>query len=102
MQTALHPRGLAVQRAISKAECLISEKTYCKHSLKSSYCTAETVADPASTARDNQDIVSGEPPSDVTTKYPLQDLTEVPSTGDYVGGTYTEGEDEEGKRDMIY
>lgn len=59
---------------------------------------AETVADPAS--RDNQDTISGEPPSDVTTKDPFQDMTEQPFTYDYEDTTHSQAMDEEeGKTD---
>ncbi|KAF1383843.1 hypothetical protein PFLUV_G00136060 [Perca fluviatilis] len=51
----------------------------------------ETVAD--STTRDNQDTMSGEPPSDVTTKEPFQDMTEQSFTFDYEYTTHTEAMD---------
>lgn len=53
--------------------------------------SAETVAD--STTRDNQDTMSGEPPSDVTTKEPFQDMTEQSFTFDYEYTTHTEAMD---------
>ncbi|XP_060900655.1 protein SNORC [Labrus mixtus] len=55
----------------------------------------ETVADPASTTRDNQDTMSGETPSDVTTKDPLQDMTEPSFTYDYEDSTHSQAMDEE-------
>uniref|UniRef100_A0A3Q3X9C6 Uncharacterized protein n=1 Tax=Mola mola TaxID=94237 RepID=A0A3Q3X9C6_MOLML len=55
----------------------------------------ETVADPSSTTRDNQDTMSGDPPTDVTTKYPFQDMTEQPFTFDYEEATHTQAVDEE-------
>lgn len=60
--------------------------------------SAETLADPASTSRDNQDTMSGELPSDVTTKDPFQDMTEQ-STYYYVDDSPTPGV-EEGKTCM--
>lgn len=64
------------------------------------HVSAETVADPASTARDNQDTMSGEPPSDVTTKDPFQDMTEQSFTSDYEDATHPQVMDEEeGKTD---
>ncbi|XP_073348018.1 uncharacterized protein snorc [Pagrus major] len=53
----------------------------------------ETVSDPAST--DTQDTMSGDPPSDVTTKDPFQDMTEQPSTSDYEDITHSQAMDEE-------
>ncbi|KAM8728315.1 uncharacterized protein snorc [Acanthopagrus schlegelii] len=53
----------------------------------------ETVSDPAST--DNQDTLSGDPPSDVTTKDPFQDMTEQPFTYDYEDATHSQAMDEE-------
>ncbi|XP_029381498.1 protein SNORC [Echeneis naucrates] len=53
----------------------------------------ETVADP--TTRDNQDTMSGEPPSDVTTKDPFQDMTEQSFTSDYEDTTHSLAMDEE-------
>ena len=62
----------------------------------------ETVADPASTTRDNQDTMSGEPPSDVTTKDPFQDMTEQSFTYDYEDTTHSQGiDEEEGKTEMF-
>ncbi|XP_035025218.1 protein SNORC [Hippoglossus stenolepis] len=55
----------------------------------------ETVADPASTTRDNQDTMSGEPPSDVTTRDPFQDMTEQSFTNDYEDATHSQAMDEE-------
>lgn len=55
----------------------------------------ETVFDPVSTTRDNQDTTSGEPPSDVTTKDPFQDMTEQSSTSDYEDITHSLTIDEE-------
>ncbi|TMS09799.1 G-protein coupled receptor 55 [Larimichthys crocea] len=55
----------------------------------------ETVADPASTTRDNQDTMSGEAPSDVTTKDPFQDMTEQAFTDDYEDTTHSQAMDEE-------
>uniref|UniRef100_A0A3P8WKJ3 Secondary ossification center associated regulator of chondrocyte maturation n=1 Tax=Cynoglossus semilaevis TaxID=244447 RepID=A0A3P8WKJ3_CYNSE len=51
--------------------------------------------DPVSTTRDNQDTTSGEPPSDVTTKDPFQDMTEQSSTSDYEDITHSLTIDEE-------
>lgn len=56
----------------------------------------ETVADPASTTRDNQDTMSGEPPIDITTKDPFPDGTEQPTTFDYEDTTHPQIMDEEG------
>ncbi|TKS79811.1 hypothetical protein D9C73_013958 [Collichthys lucidus] len=55
----------------------------------------ETVADPALTTRDNQDTMSGEAPSDVTTKDPFQDMTEQAFTDDYEDTTHSQAMDEE-------
>ncbi|CAJ1072283.1 protein SNORC [Xyrichtys novacula] len=54
----------------------------------------DTVADPSSTARDNQDT-SGDLPSDVTTKSPFHDMTEPPFTFDYEDSTHSQAMDEE-------
>ncbi|XP_068605415.1 protein SNORC [Brachionichthys hirsutus] len=64
--------------------------------LLATFAHTETVADPASTARDNQDTMSGEPPSDPTTRDPFQDMTEQPFTFDYEDTTHslTIGEEE--------
>ncbi|XP_078119963.1 uncharacterized protein snorc [Sander vitreus] len=51
----------------------------------------ETAAD--STTRDNQDTMSGEPPSDVTTKEPFQDITEQSFTFDYEDTTHSQALD---------
>lgn len=59
------------------------------------FSSAETVADPASTTRDNQDTMSGEAPSDVTTKDPFQDMTEQAFTDDYEDTTHSQAMDEE-------
>ncbi|XP_045908939.1 protein SNORC [Micropterus dolomieu] len=53
----------------------------------------ETVADPASTTRDNQDTMSGEPPSDLTTKEPFQEMTEQAFTSDYEDTTLSQDMD---------
>lgn len=53
----------------------------------------ETVADPAT--RDNQDTMSGEPPSDVTTRDPFQDMTEQSFTLDYEDSTHSQAMEEE-------
>ncbi|KAM9349223.1 uncharacterized protein snorc [Symphorus nematophorus] len=53
----------------------------------------ETVADPAT--GDNQDTMSGEPPSDVTTKDPFQDMTEQSFTFDYEDSTHSQAMEEE-------
>ncbi|KAK2822423.1 hypothetical protein Q5P01_022488 [Channa striata] len=55
----------------------------------------ETVAEPASTTRDNQDTMSGEPPSEITTKNPFQDATELPFTSEYAT-RFPNEEDEQG------
>ncbi|XP_062260891.1 protein SNORC [Platichthys flesus] len=54
----------------------------------------ETVADPASTTRDNQDTMSGEPPSDVTTRDPFK-ITEPSFTNDNEDATPSQPVDEE-------
>ncbi|XP_030015493.1 protein SNORC [Sphaeramia orbicularis] len=59
------------------------------------FVSTETVADPALTSRDNQDTMSGEMPSDVTTKDPFHDLTEHSFTYDYEDATHTQTIDEE-------
>lgn len=65
------------------------------------FFSAETVAD--ATTRDNQDTMSGEPPSDVTTKDPFQDMTEQSFTFDYEDTTHSHAlDEEEGKTDTIY
>ncbi|XP_040911427.1 protein SNORC [Toxotes jaculatrix] len=56
----------------------------------------ETVADPASTTRDNQDTMSGEAPNDITTKDPIQDMTEQSFTSDYEDTTPQAMDEEEG------
>nr|XP_008292743.1 PREDICTED: uncharacterized protein C2orf82 homolog [Stegastes partitus] len=48
------------------------------------------------TARDNQDTMSGEPPSDVTTRVPFRDMTEQSFTYDYEDATHSNALDEEG------
>ncbi|KAI3374938.1 hypothetical protein L3Q82_021465, partial [Scortum barcoo] len=102
---ALHPRGLGI---ISEATCFVSEITGLRKHTVSQYCTtgspnqglsdvfswcAETVADPAS--RDNQDTISGEPPSDVTTREPTQDTTEQAFSYDYDEVSHSPGVDKE-------
>ncbi|XP_075953641.1 uncharacterized protein snorc [Anarhichas minor] len=62
-------------------------------SLLVAFVHTETVAD--STARDNQDTMSGEPPSDVTTKDPFQDMTEQSFTFDYEDTTHSQDLDKE-------
>ncbi|XP_068594304.1 protein SNORC [Cebidichthys violaceus] len=62
-------------------------------SLLVAFVHSETVAD--STTRDNQDTMSGEPPSDVTTKDPFQATTERPFTFDYEDTTHSQALDEE-------
>ncbi|XP_054452852.1 protein SNORC [Anoplopoma fimbria] len=62
-------------------------------SLLVAFVHTETVAD--STTRDNQDTMSGEPPGDVTTKYPFQDTTEQSFTFDYEDTTHSQALDEE-------
>ncbi|XP_068197384.1 protein SNORC [Antennarius striatus] len=64
-------------------------------SLLATLAHTETVADPASTARDNQDTLSGESPSDLTTKDPFQYMTEQPFTFDYEDTTHSFTIDEE-------
>ncbi|XP_028283934.1 protein SNORC [Parambassis ranga] len=64
-------------------------------SLLVAFVQTETFADPASTSRDNQDTMSGEPPSDVTTKDPFQDMTEQSFTYDYEDSTHPQDEDAE-------
>lgn len=45
--------------------------------------------------------MSGEPPNDVTTKEPFQDLTEQPFTFDYEDSTHSHAMDkEEGETDL--
>lgn len=47
--------------------------------------------------------MSGEPPSDITTKNPFQDVTEQSFTFDYEYATHsTDMEDEEGKTDSSW
>ncbi|XP_035527114.1 protein SNORC [Morone saxatilis] len=55
----------------------------------------EADADPVSTTRDNQDTMSGEPPSDITTKDPFQGITEQPFTFDYEDTTHSQAMEEE-------
>ncbi|XP_026170282.1 protein SNORC [Mastacembelus armatus] len=57
------------------------------------FVQTETIADPASTTRDNQDTMSGEPPSDVTTREPFHDMTEQPFTYDYEDATHSQAMD---------
>lgn len=46
--------------------------------------------------------MSGEPPSDVTTKDPFQDMTEQPYTLDYEDATHSLAiDEEEGKTDPV-
>lgn len=54
---------------------------------------AETVLDPALTIRDHQDTMSGDPPSDITTKGPFEEVTES-FTVDYEDTTLTLDESE--------
>ncbi|XP_072220561.1 uncharacterized protein snorc [Leuresthes tenuis] len=58
------------------------------------FVNAETVADPSFASRDHQDTISGDPPSDVTTKDPLQVMTE-PFTYDYAEATNSQTLDED-------
>lgn len=47
--------------------------------------------------------MSGEPPSDVTTKDPFQDMTEPPYTLDYEDATHSQAiDEEEGKTDPVF
>lgn len=47
--------------------------------------------------------MSGEPPSDVTTKDPFQDMTEQPYTLDYEDATHPQAiDEEEGKTDPVF
>ena len=101
-------------RAISRATRLVSEMTACKKNTESQNCTAgqasgsnrlsswsaETVSDPAST--DNQDTMSGDPPSDITTKDPFQDMTEQPFTYDYEDATHSQAMDEEEGKQLTW
>ncbi|XP_059200315.1 protein SNORC [Centropristis striata] len=57
------------------------------------FAHTETISD--STTRDNQDTMSGEPPSDVTTKDPFRDMTEHSFTFDYEDTTHSHTLDEE-------
>lgn len=45
-------------------------------------------------SRDNQDTISGEPPGDVITKEPFQDMTGQPFTFDYTDSTHVPASDE--------
>lgn len=54
----------------------------------------ESIEDPALASRDTQDTMSGELPSDVTTKDPFQPTGE-PVTYDYEDSTHTQDLDEE-------
>lgn len=51
---------------------------------------AETVT----ISRDNQDTISGDPPGDVITKDPFQDMTGPPFTFDYTDSTHVPASDE--------
>nr|XP_043885235.1 protein SNORC [Solea senegalensis]XP_043885243.1 protein SNORC [Solea senegalensis] len=62
-------------------------------SLLVAFIHTDTVADTVLTTRDNQDTMSGEPPSDVTTKDPFQDMTEQSFTIDYITHSLTIDED---------
>ncbi|XP_034410974.1 uncharacterized protein snorc [Cyclopterus lumpus] len=62
-------------------------------SLLVAFVHAETAAD--STTRENQDTMSGEAPGDVTTKDPLQAMTEPSFTFDYEDITHSQALDEE-------
>ncbi|KAM9323679.1 protein SNORC [Pholidichthys leucotaenia] len=59
------------------------------------FVNTETVADPASPSRDTQDTMSGEAPSDVTTKDPFPYMTEHSFTYDYEDTTHSQSLDEE-------
>ncbi|XP_069548020.1 protein SNORC [Brachyistius frenatus] len=61
-------------------------------SLLVAFVHTETVADTVSTSRDNQDTISGDPPSDITTKDPFQ---EQPITYDYEDATHSQALDVE-------
>ncbi|XP_056913957.1 protein SNORC [Takifugu flavidus] len=45
-------------------------------------------------SRDTQDTISGEPPGDVITKDPFQDMTGQPFTFDYTDSTHVPASDE--------
>ncbi|XP_047444574.1 protein SNORC [Mugil cephalus] len=64
-------------------------------SLLVAFVHTETVGDPVSTTRDNQDTMSGEPPGEVTTKEPFPDTTEQTFTYDYEDTTHSQPLDEE-------
>uniref|UniRef100_A0A3Q3KAP5 Uncharacterized protein n=2 Tax=Monopterus albus TaxID=43700 RepID=A0A3Q3KAP5_MONAL len=53
------------------------------------------MADPASPTRDNQDTLSGEPPSDVTTKESSHDVTEQTFIYNYEDTTHPQAMDDE-------
>lgn len=65
--------------------------------VKWTYLSAETVT----ISRDNQDTISGEPPSDIITKDPFQDMTGQPFTFDYTDSTHVPASDEEGSRTIL-
>lgn len=79
-----------------RSSCICTVVPLVLFSLLVAFVHTETVADPASTARDNQDTMSGEPPSDVTTRAPFQDVTEQSFTYDYEDATHSHALDEEG------
>lgn len=58
--------------------------------------SAETVT----ISRDTQDTISGEPPGDIITKDPFQDMTGQPFTFDYTESTHVPASDEEGSENI--
>ncbi|KAM9789155.1 LOW QUALITY PROTEIN: protein SNORC [Neosynchiropus ocellatus] len=59
------------------------------------FAHSERVADPSTPTRDHQDTMSGEPPSDVTTKDPFHGMTEQTFTVDFEDATHSHAMEEE-------
>ncbi|XP_023141509.2 protein SNORC [Amphiprion ocellaris] len=89
-------RRSSLAATMVRSSCICTVVPLVLFSLLVAFVRTETVGDPASTARDNQDTMSGEPPSDVTTRVPFQDVTEQSFTYDYEDATHSHALDEEG------
>ncbi|KAM8839734.1 LOW QUALITY PROTEIN: protein SNORC [Synchiropus picturatus] len=59
------------------------------------FAHSERVADPSMPTRDHQETMSGEPPSDITTKDPFHGMTEQTFTIDFEDATHSHAVEEE-------
>ncbi|XP_049888748.1 protein SNORC [Epinephelus moara] len=95
----LETLSLALSDISSLSATMVHSSSFCRFllliflGLLVAFVHTDTVAD--STIRDSQDTMSGEPPSDVTTKDPFQDMTEQSFTFDYEETTHSQALDEE-------